>query len=108
MPHSRVNAEPLSVIRVFVTSEATVCRLPEQSSKGVLGVLSGPYVGQYRVRHLGQAKLLIQLTVREQTRVACHCCSVKCKLHLPVESDPETVSFLFTHWVRSFLPGKLP
>ena len=65
-----VPSKTVGIIGVGIPRQPTVDRLPDQRRQLVLDVASRPLLRQKLIGHIRQPELLIQLAVRQQSRIA--------------------------------------
>jgi len=86
--HRRIDAQPLGVVGVFVTGQATVDRLALQADRRVPRVLAGAPFADALARRICQIECLVEVVIRQQTRIAGYLCAVDLQLQDTVKTHP--------------------
>ena len=99
LTHGRINREPFRIVRILVTRQATVHRLPQHAHQFMLRVLATPRITEHGVRHSRHTQRFIQFAIRDQSRVRGDGSAVKLQLDLAVKTDPQRLLACFTHCI---------
>ena len=94
-PKRRVLGEPLRVVRILVSGQTAVNRLPQQVSQRKLRVASGAGIGEVSLDQRAQAKALVKLAGQQQPGVGRDRGPLKLDTKLGVEREriePDLVS----------------
>jgi hypothetical protein len=67
--HRRIVPQPLGGVHFLVPSEAPEHRLSQQADESMPAVLAGARVGEHLTGRRGKAESVVELPVREQSRV---------------------------------------
>jgi len=105
--HRRVSRQAVGVIRVRVSGEAAVDRLPDQRHQVVLHIAPQALPGQKLTRHPRQPQLLIQLPVREQAGVRTDLAPYELQPHPSVELQAQRLLLAFTPGVPPAIPAAM-
>ena len=98
-PHGRIEAEPVGIVHVVVSAEASGNGLAELPGKTVASILPTTGVSEHVPGNLGQAENIIQFPVRQQPRVGSDRGTVELKLQATVKIQPQNPCLPFTHRV---------
>ena len=87
VPHLRVDAQPLRVVRILVAGQPAVNRLSNEWQQGMTGVAAGAGVLQPLPRGCRESQRLVEFSIRKQTSVAGYLAPHERQPHGTVEID---------------------
>ena len=87
-PHGRIEAEPVGIVHVVVSAEASENGLAELPGKTVASILPTTGVSEHVPGNLGQPESIIQFPVRQQPSVGSDLGTVELKLQPTVKIQP--------------------
>jgi hypothetical protein len=109
-PEGRVLGKPLGVVEVFVASQATIDRLPQQVGEAKLRVLPTA-VRQMLFDQFAESEPLVEFAHQDQATVRSDAGALELDLERGVEGELKRPFLYLTHWVltsRTFSPRSHP
>jgi hypothetical protein len=104
LPHHRITAEPISIIDVFISSQARENGLAQKAREAVAAILSRARITDQTRRHIRQAKGVIQFAMKKQSTVRTDRRPTKCQFDRTVKSKPKRAGFRFTRRIPRQIP----
>jgi hypothetical protein len=98
-PEARILAQPLGIVEVFVTGQATVDRLAEQTGEWKLCVLAAARVPQVLWDEISQAESLVPFADHNQAPVGGDSGTLEIDLPRSVEGELKGLVLFLTHSV---------
>ena len=98
-PEGRVLGEPLGVVEVFVTSQATVDGLPQQVGEAETAYSSHGGVGQMLRDQFAEPESLVEFAHQDQAAVGSDARTLEIDLERGVEGELKGLVLYLTHWV---------
>ena len=87
MSHGEIYTKPLGVVRILIASQTTEHGLTQRCCQRMLGILPGSPIIEEVFRHGSQSECVIQLPVRQQSRIARNFGTLKFQLQTSVKID---------------------
>ena len=87
--HRGIAPEPVGVVHVLVSGEASIDGLAKQTDAAVPEVLAGAVIANGVVDRRGQTESVVEFTVGEQTRVGRDLRAMETQLQAAVETGPK-------------------
>src|ERR1022692_962651 len=97
----RILRQPLRIVQIFVSCQATVDGLSQQIGERQLSVLAAPVVHDVFGDERTQSQTLIQFAHQQQTTVGSDPRSLKIDPQRSVEGELKRLVLLLTHWVEA-------
>ena len=98
-PERRVPREPLSVVEVFISSQAAIAGLPQQVGEGELGVLPTAGVRQMLFDQFSESESLVKFAHQDQAAVGSDAGALEIDFERSVEGELKRLILYLTHWV---------
>jgi len=97
--HRRIASEPVGIVAIFVSGQASKHRLTKLRDQSVAAVAACACVGKTLASHQRQPKRVVEFTKSQKTGVRADLRSMKFQLQSPVEIEPQNTAIRFTRWV---------
>jgi hypothetical protein len=92
--------QPFGIVHIFIASQTTEHRLPQQTDQCMATILAGPRISDHLACQRGQSKRVVKFAIREQSRIGGDSGAAKLQCQAAVKIEPQDARFRFTHRVR--------